>query len=209
MDPDGRDWYSINKKIEIGDDDEYQDLTTYVWTNATSQSELDALGIDGTYIGQAVVIFEGFYDEKLGLDGKLTGDMAKSANVTIYGVNGPNDINSYLGLSVSSDPNKYSMIQDGEYRLFHEQMSTSIYGKGSLTYRISNVDGSLKLLPSGGINKYNGKTYMEAIFLHRTDFDGTARKSSAGCLVIDGRSWGMVESQLSKSNNIYLKLFRK
>ena len=203
VDPDGMDWYSYVETNEDG----AQNLK-YAWTNATSQEELEDSGVSGTYLGQAVVIFEGAMDEKLDEMGKLTGVNAKPATVTIWGINGPDDVSSYLGLSVSSDPSQYSMIQAGEYKLFHQQMATSVYGRGSLTYRISDFNGNLKISPAGGVNKYNGKTYMEGIFLHRTDLDGTARKSSKGCLVIDGRSWKNVEKQLYKSTNIYLKLSR-
>ena len=207
VDPDGLDWYSYIEKDEDKSQNEY--ITKYAWTDATSQEELEASGVNGTYLGQAVVIFNGFEDEKLGEDGKLTGEGAKPAEVTIYGINGPGDIASYKGLSVSSDPSKYSMIQEGEYKLFHQQMSESIYGRGSLTYRLSNRDGTTRIKPVGGVNKYNNKSYMEGIFFHRTDNDGTARKSSKGCLVVDGRSWTSIEKQLGKSNNIYLKLSRR
>lgn len=77
-----------------------------------------------------------------------------------------------------------------------------------MTYRLSNRDGTTRIKPVGGVNKYNNKSYMEGIFFHRTDNDGTARKSSQGCLVVDGRSWKNVEKQLGKSSNIYLKLSR-
>ena len=124
VDPDGLDWYSYIEKDEDKSQNEY--ITKYAWTDATSQEELEASGVNGTYLGQAVVIFVGSEDEKLGEDGKLTGEGAKPAEVTIYGINGPDDIVSYKGLSVSSDPSKYSMIQEGEYKLFHQQMSESI-----------------------------------------------------------------------------------
>ena len=99
VDPDGNDWYS------------------YVETNATSQEELEDSCVTGTYLGQAVVIFEGAMDETLDEMGKLTGENAKPATVTIGGINGPDDVSSYLGLSVSSDPCQYSMIQTGENKL--------------------------------------------------------------------------------------------
>ena len=210
VDPDGQDWYRCKKDRDKEEDEEEQeyDEYEYLWTTATSQAELDRAGINGEYLGQAVVIFVGSEDEKLGEDGKLTGEGAKPAKVTIYGINGPDDIVSYKGLSVSSDPSKYSMIQEGEYKLFHQQMANSIYGKGSLTYLLTDREGNTEIKPVGGINKYNNKTYMEEIFFHRTDNDGTARNSSRGCLVVDGRSWKNVEKQLGKSSNIYLKLSR-
>ena len=208
VDPDGRDWYSYEKYSEK-DDDQETCIVVYAWTNASSQAELDASGIKGTYLGEAVVVFKGSYNETIGKDGKLTGDDANPALVTIYGINNSEDIESYLGLSVSSDPTKYSMIQDGEYRMFHQQMATSAYAKTSLTYRICAPDGNLELNPVGGINKSNGENVMKGIFFHRTNTDGNATHSSVGCLVIDGRSWNNVEKQLGKSNNIYLKLSRE
>lgn len=39
---------------------------------------MDAAGIEGTYTGKAVVVFNGYYDEKLGNDGKLTGEGGKT-----------------------------------------------------------------------------------------------------------------------------------
>ncbi len=208
IDPDGMDWYAYY----LGRQDIYENMLpymSYAWTEAKSQEELDALGIQGTYMGEAVVVFDGYYDEKLGKDGTLTGEGAKPADVTIYGVNGSDDIAYYAGLTVSSDPEKYSMIQEGEYKAFHQQMGTSVYGKDSLTYRISDMKGSLDLHPIGGINKYNGTSIMTEIFLHRTDTDDRATRASVGCLVIDGRSWRNVEKQLGKSSNIYIKLTRR
>lgn len=104
---------------------------------------------------------------------------------------------------------RYSMIQEGYYHLFHEQIATSVYEKNSLTYREAELDSNLRLNPVGGLNKYNGKTFMEGIFLHKTNKDCTALKSSQGCLIIDGKSWDNVEIQMGKSNNIYLKFFRQ
>ena len=152
VDPDGMDWYSYQETY-IDDEKQLNFVTKYAWATAKSQAELEATGVFGTYLGEAVVLFNGFDDERLGVDGKLTGEGAKPANVTIYGINGENDIKSYLGLTVSSDPQKYSMIQEGEYHLFHEQMATSVYGKNSLTYRVAELDGNLRLNPVGGFNK--------------------------------------------------------
>ena len=208
VDPFGMDWYSTIEEVEDENGKKSQE-TRYYWTEAKSQKEMDGLGIKGTYLGEAVVIFKGYYDEKLGKDGTLTGEGAKAASVNIYGINGPDDIKSYHGLSVSSNPDKYPMLIDGEYRLFHQQMAESVYGKGSLTYRVSDLYGNLELNPVGGYNKATGAKTMTEIFFHRTNNDGGAKYASVGCLVIDGREWKNVERQLGKSKNIYLKLTRK
>ena len=208
VDPFGMDWYSTIEEVEDENGKKSQE-TRYYWTEAKSQKEMDGLGIKGTYLGEAVVVFNGYYDEKLGDDGTLTGEGAKAASVNIYGTNGPDDIKSYHGLSVSSNPDKYPMLIDGEYRLFHQQMAESVYGKGSLTYRVSDLYGNLELNPVGGYNKATGAKTMTEIFFHRTNNDGGAKYASVGCLVIDGREWKNVERQLGKSKNIYLKLTRK
>lgn len=61
------------------------------------------------------------------------------------GPGGEKDVKTYVGLTISSDPLKYSMIEEGFYRGSWQQMGTSPYGKGSLTYRISNENGSTRL----------------------------------------------------------------
>jgi RHS repeat-associated protein len=195
IDPDGRseDWVE-NKNGEI------------YWDEKAKSQETTKK--DEKYLGESVVVFKGSENEKLGEDGKLTGKGANPAEVTIYGKDGPKDIKTYKGLSVSSDPSKYPMIQEGDYKGKHQQMATSPYAKGSNTYRITNSDGSTRINPEGGTNKSNGKTYMEGVFLHRTDNNGSAGKSSQGCLIIDGRSWPSVQKQLGNSQNIFIRVIR-
>ena len=168
-------------------------------------------------MGEAVVIVQGSHDEKLGEDGTLTGKGANPAKITIYGVNGENDINSYDGLSVSSDPSKYSMIKSGDYKAFYKDMATSPYGSkgGSLSYCIANLDGSLSLPTEGGeINKRNPEqgAFMTEIFFHRTNNNGLATHSSEGCIIADaspnGLNWRKVEKQLKKSSNIFFRIIR-
>jgi len=151
---------------------------------------------------------ERYLGEKLGSDETLLGKDAKSAKVTIYGSNGKYDIKTYDGLTVSSDPKSYSMIEEGEYEGRYQQMATSPYGKGSFTYRIHNLDGTTKIKPKGGTNKVNNKSFMEGIFLHRTNWSGKATSSSQGCLNIDGRQWKDVEKQLGKTPSFKIILNR-
>ena len=156
----------------------------------------------------AVVVFHGSLEESLGEDGTLTGQGAKAADVTIYGINEQNDIRHYRGLTVSSNPNIYPMIAEGDYLAYHEQMPTSVYARNALTYRITTMRGELLIPPVDGINKRTGKTYIEGEYFHRTDWNGVARKASQACLVIDGRQWREVERQIGKSNNIFIRVSR-
>jgi len=200
IDPDGRDWYSYRNEEE---EDEIR------WTDYKNQESMNKNNIIGDYLGEAVVVFNGSLYEKLGQNGILTGEDANPAQVTIYGINGKDDIKSYNGLTVSSDPSKYSMVESGDYSLSWEQMATSPYGKGSLTYRVRQLDGNAQLpIEGGGKNKATGKDHLSGIFFHRTNWNGDARYSSQGCLVIDGRQWRSVEKQLEKSNNMLLRIIR-
>jgi len=183
-----------------GDNDDWvkKEDGSIKWEDKVTSADDKDLKEGDRYLGKAVVVFEGSKGEKLGSDGTLLGKGAESAKVTIYGPKGKSDIKTYDGLSVSSDPKTYSMIEEGEYEGRHQQMGTSPYGKGSLTYRIHNLDGTTKINPEGGKNKINGKNYMEGIFFHRTNWSGKATASSQGCLNIDGRQWKDVEKQLGK-----------
>ncbi|MBZ0243682.1 MAG: hypothetical protein K8F24_10740, partial [Bacteroidales bacterium] len=79
---------------------------------------------------------------------------------------------------------------------------------GALTYSLSQ-DGSTNLPVVGGVNKATGKTYMSGAFIHRTDWSGSAKYASKGCLVIDGRQYRRFEKQLGKSMSISVTLRRK
>ena len=209
IDPTGMEWYSIEEIKQNQETGENYTETVYLYTSLKSQEEMNAAGVKGRFLGEVVIVFNGSMNEKLGEDNTLKGAGAVAAEVTIYGKNGADDIQTYNGLTVSSDPSKYPMIEQGEYLAYHEQMATSVYGKDALTYRISQRNGNLQILPKGGHNKNTGLSYISSVFLHRTNWNGRADKSSKGCLVIDGRSWRSVEKQIEKSKNIYIKLNRK
>ena len=207
MDFVGSDWYSYNETLKDNNGLEYT-AVVYKYTDAKSQDELDKRGVNGCYLGEAVVLFEGSELECIENDNTLLGEGAISADVTIYGKNGPEDIMHYNGLSVSSDPSKYPMIEPGDYYMFQQQMANSHYKEGGNNYRIKTIDGNLNIPPVGGYNKATGLPYITEVFMHRTDRNGKATKSSAGCLVIDGRQWMDVDRQLGSSQKIFLRLTR-
>ena len=208
VDFNGKDWFSFQKIDYDKNGEEINQRTVYEYTQYNSQQELNNAGIKGSYLGEVVVIFNGSEDERIGDDGTLTGDNARPAIVTIYGKNGENDIQQYNGLTVSSNPNIYPMIEAGDYKAFHQQMATSVYGKGALTYRITTISGDLLIPPAGGINKHTGLPYISGEYFHRTDWNGKATKASQGCLIIDGRDWKKVEKQIGKSHNIFIRVIR-
>ena len=198
VDRDGKDWYET--EIEGG--------KRYLYTKFKSQEQLDKAEISGRYLGEAVGIFEGRNDETLGADMTITGNGAKPAVVTIFGVNGEEDIKTYKGLTTPCDRSKYNTLGEGEYSARYQDMAHSCYGIAgakstsaqALTYFIENTFGKT---PKGE------KTVMTEIFLHRTDWNGKAGNASHGCLVIDGRQWRSVEKQLGKSQKIHIILIRR
>ena len=205
VDPTGMEWFYYSTDGESDPTWNWRDETEYrTGVYDTNGNEVVLQG------HEAVVVFEGSLDERLGEDGTLTGENSKAANVTIYGINGADDIKTYKGLTVTSNPDKYSMVKSGEYNLSWEQMQTSPYGKGSLTYRIRQLNGNEQLpIEGGGLNKATEKSYLSAVFLHRTNWSGSAIYSSQGCLIIDGRQWKSVEQQLQKTTgNMLLQIYR-
>jgi RHS repeat-associated protein len=210
IDPNGEDWYEV-----VNPTTQEKEVK---WTDYKSQQEMDDNKVQGSYLGEAFVHFQGSKDEKVGKDGTLTGEGAKAAQVTIYGINGKDDIKTYRGLTMSSNSEKYSQVASGDYKAYYEDMATSPYGyagakkrgiETALTYRVANLDGSKNLpIEGGGNNKVTGKPYLGGIFFHRTDWNGTARKSSQGCPNIDGSQWKDVQKQLGKSSNIRIRITR-
>lgn len=92
-------------------DDWYESASGNItWTDCKSQQELDANGIKGTYLGQAVAVFEGSQNEKLGKGNNLFGEGAVLAKATIYGPNGVDDIKEYDAFTMSSDFSTFGAI---------------------------------------------------------------------------------------------------
>ncbi len=151
--------------------------------------------------------FEGSLDERLGAEGTLSGEGANPATVTVYGQGGSEDVQTYSGLTVTSNPSSNPILEEGFYNAEWQQMATSVYAKDALTYRIS-MNGSYQLPVMGGLNKVTGKTFMSGVFIHRTNWSGKATNSSRGCLVICGTQYRRFEQQIGRVSNIGLTLRR-
>jgi RHS repeat-associated protein len=211
VDSDGKDWAEVEVTKE--------NKTTKEIKWFENKEAFEKSGEKGEYLGEVAVIFKGSEDEKLGNDGTLTGEGAKAAEVTIYGKNGKDDIKTYDGLTITSDPTKSVPIAEGDYKAFYQDMNDSPYGekgakrrgfKTALTYRISTIEGNLTLPTKDGKKNpaNNNKPNKTEIFLHRTNWGGSAKLSSTGCLNIDGRYWRSVEKQLGKSKSIFIRVTR-
>ena len=205
VDLDGKDWYSYENIILDEDNNQFTAVIMYAWTTATSQEEMDAAGIEGTYAGEAVVVFNGYYDEKLGNDGKLTGEGAKPANVTVYGPNGYDDIQNYIGFTMSSDYKTYGAIANGVYDVTFVQ--SKVGSKIPKTHIVNN--GNAVDCLNGVNNYYPNKdaysaTQKNAIYVHRTNIGGyagynkkTLNAVSKGCLLINEPDWARYEQQIN------------
>ena len=207
MDPDGRDWYSYR----VEDDSEIK----YAWTNAKSQDEMDKSGIRGTYLGKAVVVFNGYYDESLSVDGKLIGEGAKAANVTVYGPNGESDIQNYVGYTMSSDPTLFGVVDNGVYLI-------------NKTHQLGPYDSPWSVNDRGKVPALNGFNpaypnrnpgYLDGVFIHRNNkngFSGTFysnRKNrvagiSEGCLLISSSDWESFNKQLISVHKLNMIIYR-
>ena len=219
VDPNGLDWFYY--KAEGEDDATYhwQDGSTYEhtysYTDENGEEQTSTMELEGT---ETAILFEGSEDESLSDDGKLTGEDANPANVTVFGPKGKDDVQTYRGLTVSSNPEKYSMLAEGQFTANYSPMATSLYGDnertkkrgipGALTYSLSQ-NGKTTLPVEGGINKLTKLSFMSDVFIHRTNWSGKADKASRGCLLIDGRQYRRFEKQLGKAMSISVTLRRK
>ena len=222
VDPDGMemDWYEyINKETgnkEIG------------WTDYHSQEELDDNNIEGTYLGQAFVLFEGSYDEKLGdkdfsnkgWDGRhntgyIDGENAITAHITVYGNNGPDDIGSYTGYTMSSDPSIFGVVADGEYTVNRVDKLGPYDSPWVLESRNSRIPAWNNKNP-----KYPQRNpgYLTGVFIHRCNnsgWAGTFQKNgqthgvSEGCLLVAPQDWNNYNKHFNGLNSYKLRVHRK
>ncbi len=155
------------------------------------------------YHGDVVVVFNGSMKEKLGKGNYLNGEGAITANVTVYGPNGPEDIAHYTGFTMTSNYEKFGEIADGEYYVSHV---TTGSGNIPKTHIINNGD------PVNCINDNNpspaeyypySPTQKDRIYIHRTNNNGFAgdnpvkkKAVSSGCLLILAADWEDYDNQI-------------
>ena len=207
VDPDGMDWYAYY----LGRQDSYENMLpymSYAWTEAKSQEELDALGIQGTYMGDTVVVFDGFYDEKLGKNNSIVGEGAKAAKVTVYGSRGSDDVATYTGYTMTSNFEIFGAIANGEY-----DVNYVVPGKGGdlrSNYAVENrgaVDCLNGVNPSPPQFDPHSPTQKDKIFIHPTNRRGRViynlkegKAVSSGCLLINAAEWDAFERQVGPRN---------
>ena len=203
IDPDGMDWYEANNK-EI------------IWTNYTNQKELDDNKIEGKYLGQAHVVFSGSRDERLGKkngkNGYIDGEGAITANVTLYGPRGADDITTMTGFTMTSNVNKYGAIAEGLFNANYDVNGKSGILKSNwvLNHRkeIPTMDNKPNQSPYAGENY--GKPIKTGIFIHSTNSSGYAGGTvSTGCLLLAPQDFQNFNKIMSGVRNFTVRLTRE
>jgi RHS repeat-associated protein len=197
IDPFGTDWFyyqALNENAPAWhwhEGDRYTVFVDYFANGAPQYEEL---------IGQkSVVVFNGSRDEQLASDGKMTGEGAVAATVTVYGPGGADDVHEYTGFTMTSDANAFTPIDEGEYVVRRRALSVSTIPKHYGVYDKDNTTSDQIRTMDGGINNNtpsqvweNGEGYKDEIFIHRTNNSGYAGTTqngqsglSTGCLLIN------------------------
>ncbi len=206
VDPTGEAWYSLLNK----DNGEFE----IHYTEIQSVEEFEKSGIEGTYEGEIVVVFNGSINESLSKDGKIYGEGAVIATATVYGADGPDDIFSYDAFTMSSNFEKFGAIADGRYNVYYKKRGKG--GKLSSNYAVNDgmpVDCINGTNPSPSAYSPFSKTQKNGIYIHSTNRDGTAcdwpKRNiavSTGCLLISAKDWPKFMKQIGENNFImYLK----
>ncbi|MPN28848.1 hypothetical protein SDC9_176293 [bioreactor metagenome] len=163
-------------------------------------------------------MFNGSKDEKLGKGDNLFGEGAKLASVTVYGPEGTDDIQSYQGFTMSSDPTKFGVVADGTYTVnkLKEGERLGPYGSNLVVEnrnaRIPEQDNFNPAHPE------RNPAYLTGVFIHRSNNNGWAgpfykngkwHGVSEGCLLVSPTQWSSFTKQLQPINNFLLQLRRK
>ena len=187
------------------------------WTDYKSQKEMNDNGLQGTYLGKAVVKFSGSRYEKLGTkngkEGYIDGEGAVTASVTVYGKDNANDIHTFKGYTMTSDASVYGAINEGTY--------TGNYidpGKGGTLPsnwalngggNVPTMDNSPNNNPEVNGTWLYGLPYKNGIYIHSTYSSGYAGgKVSTGCLLIAPNDWSAFNTAMSGVTNFSVQVTR-
>ena len=196
VDPDGNDWYeTTNGEVK--------------WTDCKNQKEMNDNGVDGRYLGQAHVCFNGSRNERLGKGDNINGQGAITADVTVYGPNG--DITSMTGFTMTSDYHKYGAIAEGLYDANYDSKgkSGSLKSHWTLNNRgaVPTLDNLPNMSPYAGPNA--GIPQMTGIFIHSTNANGYAGGNvSVGCLLLAPNDFKKFNSIMSGVQNFTVRVTR-
>ena len=200
----GMDWYSHEDSVEI-DGQKYATIK-YEYTDYKSQKELDDNGISGTYLGNILVVFNGHYDERLD-NGRIIGEKAVNAEVTVYGHRGAEDISNDIGYTMTSDFSTFGAIANGVYPVAWINKNSKGIPKHYAIINAGPVDCINGVNPSPDWSDPYSQTQKNGIYIHSTATGGRANWGynkklgrfwaiSTGCLLILQEQWDAFEKQI-------------
>ena len=227
LDPNGEDWFYYKKAGEKEASwnwqkgSEYTHNYSYVDENGKKQTKM--IELDGV---EAVVVFNGSRDEKLGEGKSLFGKGAALAKVTVYGPDGANDIKTYDGFSMGSDSKKFGAIADGTFEFNYDAAGKS--GKLKSHWAVENR-GNVPALDgfNPNPNATTDRRFKNGIFIHTSNQNGMAGSYnkgkngiSEGCLLIvpslynkqgtsTNNGWNQFNEQLQGVKKGVLQVIRK
>jgi hypothetical protein len=224
VDLNGEDWFYYKAE---GDEEAYwhwQEGNTYkhhyTYTDENGKEQSGNITLQGT---EAVVVFNGSWDEKLGEGQNLYGEGARLANVKVYGPSGENDIQTYEGFTMTSNKENFAVVDNGTY---NGNYYAGISGNGGTSYNsnwILENGGQVDCIYFGssiwaGLHQNpqyldrGNPGYLNEIFIHRSNLNGYAGSIqsggvSVGCLLIapgrdfTGSDWNRFNNQMNDVKN--------
>lgn len=227
IDPNGEDWFYYKKEGEKDASWNWQEGSTYKhkysYVGEDGKKQNKTIELKGA---EAVIVFEGSRDEKLGAGNNLFGKGANLATVTVYGPDGADDIQTYDGFTMSSDSKKFGAIADGTYTFNYDEKGKSgkLKSHWAVEYR--------RKIPA--LNGYNpnpnssDRKFKDGIFIHTSNRSGSAgtyakgkeqHGISEGCLLIvpslytkqgtsTNNGWNQFNEQLQGVKKGVLQLIR-
>ena len=121
-------------------------------------------------------------------------DGAVTADVTVYGPAGENDVHHYKGYTMSSNPDKYGVVADGIYDGNYDKNGKS--GKLKSHWALNNRGPVPDIR---GEDPLTGEENLTGVFIHSsnsngfagefTKEDGETGAITKGCLLIAPKDW--------------------
>ncbi|WP_024773014.1 RHS repeat-associated core domain-containing protein [Aquimarina macrocephali] len=204
VDPDGQDWFYYKQ--------EGNEEATWNWHDG-SEHTVQIGNIEGNALNitlqgvSSVVVFNGSRDEQKGAGNNINGDGAITADITVYGPGGADDVSTYTGYTLTSDADIRTPIDEGVYTGKRRAYAGSsalpkhyqLFENGADNIR--TMDGVINANTPSQVRE-NGEGYKTEIFIHRTNNSGFCGGTvSTGCLLIAPGDWNNFNAQLSPLGN--------
>lgn len=229
VDPEGEMWYYYPHNYN------QEDLRKeYFWVDDEDFYELKKNNpeIRGA---SAILVFEGaryeFLGWKEGKYGYIDGEGAVTANVTLYGPNGPDDITKgMIGLTMTSDYSTFGAIASDDYLVEWDDIGkrgklksnwklSALDKNGEERWRIPEIDGNLNYSPQARENY--GKPYKTGVYLHSTNQNGFASVTewddkkgrprngvSVGCPLLSPNDFKLLNQKMAGFKNFLIRIIR-